>query len=256
MKGIKLKIHQDMVNYRRPTSFQMRETYPLPPISTVIGMVHNLCGYDSYEPMDVGIQGNYFSKANDLFTRYEFNNGTAYDKKRHQYEVNGYGIGRGIGNTELLVDVNLILHIIPDDQTKVEEMYHALKFPKEFPSLGRREDLANFQKVKIVEIVERDFEDGWSYEDNHPDRAIYIPINWIRDIQLRSQLDSLGVTGETGTRFILPKVYQLENIGSKNKPKLIRNWVEQPEVLYASSFTVRDEVDILFDSEGDVVFPI
>ncbi|WP_086283955.1 CRISPR-associated protein Cas5 [Candidatus Enterococcus wittei] len=37
----------------------LRETYPLPPLSTVIGMVHKLCGYQEYESMDISIQGNY-----------------------------------------------------------------------------------------------------------------------------------------------------------------------------------------------------
>ena len=43
MKAIRVKLTQDMVNYRKPTSFQLKETYPLPPPSTVIGMVHYLC---------------------------------------------------------------------------------------------------------------------------------------------------------------------------------------------------------------------
>ncbi len=34
-----------MVNYRVPTSFQLKESYPLPPYSTVIGMVHSLCNF-------------------------------------------------------------------------------------------------------------------------------------------------------------------------------------------------------------------
>ncbi|HEX2926701.1 MAG TPA: CRISPR-associated protein Cas5, partial [Ruminiclostridium sp.] len=75
MKGIRLKLSQDMVNYKKPASFQLKETYPLPPYSTVIGMIHNVCGYREYHPMQVSIQGKYFSKVNDLFTRYEFKNG-------------------------------------------------------------------------------------------------------------------------------------------------------------------------------------
>ena len=41
MKAIKLKISQNLVSYKKAESVQIRETYPLPPYSTVIGMVHN-----------------------------------------------------------------------------------------------------------------------------------------------------------------------------------------------------------------------
>ena len=41
MKGIRLKIKQDMVNYKT-SQLSAEKTYPLPPYSTVIGMVHNL----------------------------------------------------------------------------------------------------------------------------------------------------------------------------------------------------------------------
>lgn len=248
MKGIKLVIHQDMVNYRRPTSFQLRETYPLPPLSTVIGMVHNLCGYQQYEPMDVSIQGNYFSKANDLYTRYEFKNGMKFEKGRHQLKVNEFGVGRGIGYTELLVDVNLILHIVPHDENKVEEIYQILKYPAEFPSLGRREDLANFEKVSIVEIEEqmlkrdRKFRNHWS---------AYIPIDWL-------EKEMVNIEGEgsdlTGTRFILPKVYELYNFGTNKKPKLKRNWTERKEVLYSGDFSIFKYEKIKLDEEEDVVF--
>lgn len=248
MKGIKLAIHQDMVNYRRPTSFQLRETYPLPPISTVIGMVHNLCGYQKYEPMDVSIQGNYFSKTNDLYTRYEFKNGMKFEKARHQLKVNDYGVSRGIGYTELLVDVNLILHIVPKDQGKVEEIYQYLKYPAEFPSLGRREDLANFEKVSIVEIEEKELEDDMEFRDHW---SAYMPIDKVDEGAISIEAEG---TGLSGTRFILPKVYELHNFGTKNKPKFKRNWIERKEVLYSGIFTIAGEECIDLDEDGDVVF--
>lgn len=248
MKGIKLVIHQDMVNYRRPTSFQLKESYPLPPLSTVIGMVHNLCGYQQYEPMDVSIQGNYFSKTNDLYTRYEFKNGMKFEKGRHQLKVNEFGVGRGIGYTELLVDVNLILHIVPKDQGKVEEIYQLLKYPAEFPSLGRREDLANFEKVSIIKIEEEELEEDREFQNMW---SAYIPIKWLE----KNMLTIEGEDAElTGTRFILPKVYELYNFGTKNKPKFKRNWTERKEVLYSGDFTIFETITVPVDEDGDIVF--
>lgn len=146
MKVIRVKLHQETANYRVPASHGFRESYPLPPISTVIGMVHYLCDFHEYHPMKVSVQGSYVSTTSDFFTRYEFKNGMKFDPGRHQLNAEGYGISRGIGHVQLLYDVNLILHIKPDDENELEDIYNALKYPREFPNLGRREDLANLKK--------------------------------------------------------------------------------------------------------------
>jgi CRISPR-associated protein Cas5t len=128
MKAIRVKLHQDLVNYKKPNSFQLKETYPLPPYSTVIGMVHTLCGFKEYKDMKISVIGKYNSKVNDLYTRYEFKNGMNYESGRHQLKVGTYGICRGISTVELLVDVELLLHIIPTDQTLVEEIDYCLLY--------------------------------------------------------------------------------------------------------------------------------
>lgn len=56
MRAIKLKVYQQTVNYKIPISYEFRESYPLPPFSTVIGMIHYLCNYNSYHPMKVSVQ--------------------------------------------------------------------------------------------------------------------------------------------------------------------------------------------------------
>ncbi len=76
MKAIRLKLYQNLVNYKKPTSFQLKETYPLPPYSTVSGMIHYACGFTEYKEMEISIQGKYHSKVNDLYTRYEFGSGS------------------------------------------------------------------------------------------------------------------------------------------------------------------------------------
>ena len=93
-QALRVKLYQNMVNYKKPTSFQLKESYPLPPYSTVIGMVHSLCDFKEYKDMDISIQGKYHSKVNDLYTRYEFHKGMKYDKGRHQLQVGEYGVGR------------------------------------------------------------------------------------------------------------------------------------------------------------------
>ena len=67
-EAVRIRIEQDLVNYKKPMSFQLKESYPLPPYSTVIGMIHNMCRYEEYVNMQISIQGQYKSKVNDLIT--------------------------------------------------------------------------------------------------------------------------------------------------------------------------------------------
>lgn len=67
MKAIRLHLKQNSANYRKEETVDCRMTYPLPPYSTVIGAIHNACGYKEYHPMQVSIQGKYGSMQRRLF---------------------------------------------------------------------------------------------------------------------------------------------------------------------------------------------
>lgn len=247
MKVIKCKIYQNMPNYRKPNSFQLKETYPLPPPSTVIGMIHNLCGYEAYQPMDISIQGKYYSKINDLYTVYEFGN-QKYEKGRHQLGVKDgdrmIGITRGVATAELLIDVELLIHIKPEDEGQIEEIYDALKYPREYPSLGRREDIALIDEVEIVELREVQDEGLEKVNDNY---YKYVPMEVFENI---SEDKYQGY--ELGSKYTLNKDYHRVNFGSKNNPRYFRQW-NRVEVAYIRDFR-RFEAKVLADSDGNPVF--
>lgn len=185
MKAIRLKLYQNLVNYKKPTSFQLKETYPLPPYSTVSGMIHFACGFKEYKDMDISIQGKHHSKVNDLYTRYEFA-GAAYEEGRHNIKIpskeinkktgkeveKSYGVIRGVATCELLVDVELLIHIKPKDESLIDVIYGKLKSPQEYLSIGRREDIVRIDEVKVVDIKEVEVE-----EDKSLEYDAYIPLN-------------------------------------------------------------------------------
>lgn len=249
MKAIRVKMSQNMVNYRKPTSFQLKETYPLPPPSTVIGMIHRLCDYKEYHEMDVSIQGKHYSKVNDLYTVYEFKTGGKYEKGRHNINVGGYGMIKGVSTIELLVDVELLIHIVPQNQKEIEEIYEALKNPREYPSLGRNEDLSVINEVKIVEVIEEELEEELMLR---PFYSAYIPEDYIGDGSV--SVDAGGIKKILpGTKYKLSKDYTLENIGTKKAPKIIRKW-NKVNVIYGSKILVGEEENIKIDEDKNIVF--
>lgn len=237
-----------MVNYRKPTSFQLNETYPLSPPSTVIGMVHCLCGFTEYHEMDVSIQGKYHSKVNDLYTVYEFKNAMKYDNTRHQLEAGGYGISRGVSTIELLTDVELLLHIVPRDQSIVEIIKEAFLHPREYPSLGRREDLALIEEVKVVDIFEEKLEEEINISNDY---SAYIPLELLekKDVVIKKEI------GTAGTRYKLTKDYTIVERGTKRNPKLFRKW-NKIDVIYGSKIQVLEESLVKIDEDQNIVFAI
>ena len=238
MKAIRVKLYQESANYRKPTSFKVKETYPLPPYSTVIGMVHSLCGYKEYKEMQISVQGKNFSRVENLYRIYEFGN-QKLDPKRHNIEVDGLGITAGVATIEILTDIELLIHIIPEDQSLLAEIKQAFENPAEFTSLGRREDLAVILEVKEVEVKTGTVEEI----KQNKDYSAYIPIKYLKEKEKDTRL---------GYRERLTKNYEVQKITSK---KTFRKWHKE-DVLYSSSIDILDEEKILVDDDKNQVFAI
>lgn len=59
MKAILLECYQDTAAFSVPPWFDSRRlTFPLPPYSTVIGMIHAACGWSRYHSLKISISGN------------------------------------------------------------------------------------------------------------------------------------------------------------------------------------------------------
>lgn len=154
MKLIRIKAKQNMVNYKRPMCYLSGETFPLPPYSTIIGMIHTACGYKEYHPMKISIQGMPYSVVSDMQTKYA--GGTAkFESGRHNAFAmcDGESIGytKGPGNAELITEIDLVIHILPEREEELEEIQNSLLNPTKFLALGRHEDLLNITEVKVVE---------------------------------------------------------------------------------------------------------
>lgn len=237
MKAIKIIARQTLASYRKPSSMQIKETYPLPPYSTVIGMIHAACGLEEYMDMEVSIQGSYYSKVNELYTRYEFKPGF-YDPTRHSLKIettnDKTGITIGPANIELLTKVKLVIHIKPKNEENLEFIYQGLKKPKEYLSLGRREDLLMIDKVEKVDIESIILE-----EDKQLRYDAYVPIGQLTNEE----------TDDRATVYRLTKKYSIH-------PKTnIRYWDEQVMAKHFSTqSTIYEGTKVLTDGEDLIYF--
>ena len=232
MKGIRLKAYQSVANYKVKSSFQLRESYPLPQYSTIIGMIHDLCGFKGYHEMDISVQGNYASRTNDLTTRYEVTNDT-YNDRYPLFYINDCkekkGIQKGVSMTNLLVDVNLIIHIVPKNEEEIQTIYEALDNPRYYPSLGRWEDLLRIDEVKIVDIDKNEFDEEFNLEYD-----AYIPLKYIDGV------NSLA------TRYKIDKNYKI--VGKNRK-------FNQIDVIHAkANDEILEDTSVNVDEDGYVVF--
>lgn len=247
MKAIRIEAYQNMPSYRKASSFRLRETYPLPPYSTVIGMIHAACGFTEYQQMHVSVQGEYCSTVTDLYTHYEFNPVESGKKESKDY-VSRYNIGylskdstphrinQGTGNHELLTDVRLLIHICPKDQSLVRKLHRGLLNPRSFPALGRWEDLLRIDQVEECEIIEN----AVNKATVTLKRNAYIPISFY---------DEDTFNNLSGTRYIITKSYLID------KKTGFRKWNEQIVVIYASADTkILKDATYTKDSKGDPVF--
>lgn len=67
MKVLRIVLKQSSANYKKAGSIDNKMTYPLPIPATIIGALHNICGYTDYHSMDISIQGNFEAVSKDMY---------------------------------------------------------------------------------------------------------------------------------------------------------------------------------------------
>lgn len=245
--AVKLKLTQTTASYRRPGSFVVRESYPLPPYSTVIGFVHAACGFTEYVPMRVSVRGVSAGGVSEPYTHYSFNAGGGYEEGRHNVKIcdaeKTYGIMRGLSHVEMLCDVELCLHIMLENASMTDAIFDGLRHPMEFPTIGRREDLVRIDSVKKVRIDNRTAEELYDeYIEPFAKYGAYIPLD---------EANRMGQTG--GTRYRLNKVFM------RDEKDGVRKWPERVEAVYVGAgteFNADESCAVYVDEDGEIVFPV
>lgn len=189
-KTLRLDLYQETACYKKPMAFKVGETYPLPPYSTVKGMLHALIDATSFIPMRISVQGKYDSQFVDYQKHYLF-------KKLNHPDfpliLDGVWDGYKLSEIEamplyvhLLYDVTLVIHVEAEEEI-IEKIIAAIDNGKQI-SLGRWEDLVRIDNYEIVEVNEA--EEGknkypiYIPKEKLDDSIIYVPysLNWKYEI--------------------------------------------------------------------------
>ena len=213
MRALKIRIFQETVCYKKPMAFKTTETYPLPPYSTVIGMLHKIIKADKYIPMNVSIQGKYESLMNSYNTMMFYKSDS---------------ITKMPLNINMLYGVDLIIHIYSDDSI-LEKICDNVKKSDECFILGRGEDMARIDCIEFVELQKKNMEDydvGISLKNN-----FYVPLQYNTDLD--------------GIRYNLNKVYNVSG-NIRRWSKIQVNYVEEKVNMENGIFYLDTQDDLAF----------
>src|SRR5690554_1912850 len=175
MKALRLKLFQETVCYKKPFAFKVGETYPLPPYSTVKGMLHYILEAKEFIPMRISIQGNYDTMMIDYQTFYFFKRRDVAEmplvldgltEKSDFKEMSKMPI-----YSHMLYGVNLIIHVSAEESI-LEEIIIGIETGGQHLSLGRWEDLVRLDEYKKVDVIPLDEDEEVELENN-----AYIPLS-------------------------------------------------------------------------------
>jgi CRISPR-associated protein Cas5t len=162
---LKIKIYQPNAHYRVPFSYQRRFTYPIPPYSTVKGLICNLMGIKDEDDerlkkikgLSLAIYGRYenltkeyiwfrnLSKDSHISKFHSVNNRILDNVPQHPG-------GQMPVTIDVLHNVSLIIYIYHPDEDFLNRIKDSFEYPSNRLSvihLGRSEDWLVFQEIKL-----------------------------------------------------------------------------------------------------------
>lgn len=157
MKALRLKLFQETACYKKPLAFKVSETYPLPPYSTVKGMLHSVINAKEFTPMKISIQGTYDTLMVDYQKHYFFKKSNT-----EEFVLTLAGLGtdfelQDISSmpiyTHMLFGVDLLIHVHADEAI-LQVLKENITKGTTHLSLGRWEDLVRVDGCELVCLLE------------------------------------------------------------------------------------------------------
>ncbi len=231
MQALRIKLYQNLCNYRREGSFGYVQTYPLPTPSMIRGMVHDVLELNEYKRLKISIQGESETIITNIQKVYKFDR-DPISRPQNPYLVQVRSSQKtathGIAFVDLHVNIKLILHIMfyEDADNSLNDLL--TKIQQKTLVLGRNEDLALIEDIKIVDL--QPFQGRGSPQTEFP---MYIAPN--------------ALILPAGTLYRLPFWYDAVNYFDDNR---IFHFVE---AYYVGEGTSLNNNFVLEDTEKNIV---
>lgn len=225
MQALRLSLYQQQAVFRNPISSEVVETYPLPPPSTVLGLLSTML-QRTFEPGDINISisGSYDALIRD----YQWYKKSSIPKP---YPI----------MVHILQDVNLLLHITAYQNTELlDKIKQAFTTPQRYLYLGRAEDVLKVENIKLVDIKTKNIEAKESISIN---KAIYLSGIFMQNISNR------GIPYWLGT-FLHQNEITVHS-GKNPETKMIRNFDWVLYNYFENNSTINTEETSDFYHDGD-----
>lgn len=222
-KVLKVKIHQPEAHYRVPFSYQRRFTYPIPPYSTVKGLICNILGIkndndEKFKRLKEGLSLAIYGQYESMIKEYIWFRNLAANKHKRFYTVENRVIDKTPAHPgiqmpviiDVLHNVNITMYIHHPNEEFLADIYNAFKNPVTRTSplhLGRAEDwvVINPEEVNLTELTpKRVFHIkyfAWIPEENSVDE------NFILDMDRYKKF----FEKVNGNVFKLPTFYEINS---------------------------------------------
>jgi CRISPR-associated protein Cas5t len=222
MECLKLKLYSPVGIFKNPLSMKGIEIYPLPPYSTIIGLIYKAMGRKwNGEYFQISIQGDYETIFRDYIWFKKYN----LSKKKKNLEKLPLQV-------PVLYNLKLIIHISAEENL-LSEIENALKNPKELLFLSGGEYPVKIEEVKRVKYQERKVSEDDSVELKY---NAYIPDELLKERKIS--------TTDNGILFNLSYFYE-----NQAKPKTY-SWIDARYFQKGTSIYG----DLLVDDDKDPLF--
>lgn len=204
-KLLKIKLYQPFANFRKPFSYGIVDSYPLPPPSTVKGWLHNILGAKNgeYYKMAVSICGKFNSIVYDIQRIIKFDRLRKEDSSAPILKDVSARVLNGIIYVTNLVDVELCIHVNAEQEVLKGI---SLDIFNSYWGLGRKEDLLRVDEVKFFEPQVVEYREYVKHK--LPDIGMYLKTSTAEKLRvdgIRFRLNNRYIKTKDGLRIFTDK---------------------------------------------------
>jgi len=262
-KTLFIKIFQPFAQYRNPFTFYYAQTYPLPPKSTIIGMLQNACddwygtkfGIENWWNLKVSVHGGFesffWNYQNLIKGELDFRGGVLVNKCYRNSGGDGWLPLYGEGITSQRSPVyqqelfnGCLFIFLKGDEEIINKIEKALKKLNKVLSLGRSEDVAFIKHVELFEPSKSIKVEG--------DLKLTFPTYILQKINKDSQEMNFPIKNQKYPVYSIPVKIIFENNGKKVTHKAEITKTTKRKVEFKSVIYTGHEYNIIL-SEGNSI---